>query len=612
MKKKNLDKSIYKEEKNKIIGTIVFSLAFLVVAVISASYAWYSFTNKNIDVNGVTSNWCAGIKVDVSSGSTISNYLGNAPVSDYSEAGYSSSFTIKNNESNKIKIDISLIDVNIDKELIDSNFMYTIVKGSTKIAEGNFSGINNSGFITMASDIAINSNSSDTYSLILWIKDNNGNQNSMMNKSLTGKIKVTASSSYCSLINSGGGIVSLFNDTVSLEYESDSKIDFSKISSDTNGKGLYVINSTVNDEYPIYYFRGAVTNNNVLFGGFCWKIIRTTDTGGIKMIYNGTPSNNQCTNTTGESTQIGTSIFNEYLRYSLANIGYMYGDTYTTYAKDMSSITDIYVYGNDVIYSEGKYMLVDTMTSSSWFDDKSKIAIKYHYTCLSTSNTCDNVYYIVYFGNDNNTENIICYIALGEGRNMEDAKAAMFSNNNSSLIKIAIDNWYQNNLVNYTSKLEDTVYCNNRTIISGPLKGKDEDSSSHVFTLFDTSERLLEDKLSLECNNVNDAFSVSESIGNGKLTYPIGLITGDEIVYAGGKYGTSNIEYYLYTNQYWWTMSPSRFFTTYATVEDMYSNGKFDANDVSYSFGIRPVISLASTNKVSSGDGKSTSPYVVA
>ena len=130
--------------------------------------------------------------------------------------------------------------------------------------------------------------------------------------------------------------------------------------------------------------------------------------------------------------------------------------------------------------------------------------------------------------------------------------------------------------------------------------------------MFDTSERLLEDKLSLECNNVNDAFSVSESIGNGKLTYPIGLITGDEIVYAGGKYGTSNIEYYLYTNQYWWTMSPSRFFTTYATVEDMYSNGKFDANDVSYSFGIRPVISLASTNKVSSGDGKSTSPYVVA
>ena len=393
MKKKNLDKSIYKEEKNKIIGTIVFSLAFLVVAVISASYAWYSFTNKNIDVNGVTSNWCAGIKVEVSSGSTISNYLGNAPVSDYSEAGYSSSFTIKNNESNKIKIDISLIDVNIDKELIDSNFMYTIVKGSTKIAEGNFSGINNSGFITMASDIAINSNSSDTYSLILWIKDNNGNQNSMMNKSLTGKIKVTASSSYCSLINSGGGIVSLFNDTVSLEYESDSKIDFSKISSDTNGKGLYVINSTVNDEYPIYYFRGAVTNNNVLFAGFCWKIIRTTDTGGIKMIYNGTPTDNQCTNTTGEATQIGTSVFNNSVM-SPADVGYMYGTRYRSLFKGMSSVTDTYVYGNDVTYSNGTYTLKDTMTSSSWSTDRTTLATKYHYTCLSTSATCSSVYYI--------------------------------------------------------------------------------------------------------------------------------------------------------------------------------------------------------------------------
>ena len=60
-------------------------------------------------------------------------------------------------------------------------------------------------------------------------------------------------------------------------------IDFSAISSDTNGKGLYTLSSTSNDAYPIMYYRGDV-DNNVLFGGFCWKIVRTTDTGGIKLI----------------------------------------------------------------------------------------------------------------------------------------------------------------------------------------------------------------------------------------------------------------------------------------------------------------------------------------
>ena len=602
MKKKNLDKSIYKEEKNKIIGTIVFSLAFLVVAVISASYAWYSFTNKNIDVNGVTSNWCAGIKVEVSSGSTISNYLGNAPVSDYSEAGYSSSFTIKNNESNKIKIDISLIDVNIDKELIDSNFMYTIVKGSTKIAEGNFSGINNSGFITMASDIAINSNSSDTYSLILWIKDNNGNQNSMMNKSLTGKIKVTASSSYCSLINSGGGIVSLFNDTVSLEYESDSKIDFSKISSDTNGKGLYVINSTVNDEYPIYYFRGAVTNNNVLFAGFCWKIIRTTDTGGIKMIYNGTPTDNQCTNTTGEATQIGTSAFNS--SSSPADVGYMYGTRYDS-SFAYSSATDAYVYGNDVTYSNGTYKLKNTMTSSSWSTDRTTLATKYHYTCLSTSATCSSVYYIYYFGNSSDVN----YLTLTRGDNIETAKTKMFTNTTDSEIKTTIDNWYKTNMTSYTNKLEDTIYCNDRTITEGPLLSKD--TSGTGYSYFAGYTRIKTHKPSLDCSNSNDAFTVSSSIGNGKLTYPVGLITIDEAMYAGGIYNSYST-YYLYTNKSWWSGSPGDYYEGYAAASVVGSSGYLGDDYVGSSYGVRPVVSLAPGIGIASGSGTSTSPYVIS
>lgn len=104
-------------------------------------------------------------------------------------------------------------------------------------------------------------------------------------------------------------------------------IDFSQISSDTNGKGVYTLSSTIGEKYPTYYYRGAVDNNNVIFANFCWKIVRTTETGGVKLIYNGVPNNGVCNNT-GEDSQIGTSSFNS-SSDSLAYNGYMYNSVYT-------------------------------------------------------------------------------------------------------------------------------------------------------------------------------------------------------------------------------------------------------------------------------------------
>ena len=71
-------------------------------------------------------------------------------------------------------------------------------------------------------------------------------------------------------------------------------INFKNPPSDTNGNGVNILEGTENDPNPIYFYRGfdtegkdVVKKNNVLFGGFCWKIVRTTDTGGIKIVYNG-------------------------------------------------------------------------------------------------------------------------------------------------------------------------------------------------------------------------------------------------------------------------------------------------------------------------------------
>ncbi|UKI58274.1 MAG: hypothetical protein L6V81_02245 [Clostridium sp.] len=74
-------------------------------------------------------------------------------------------------------------------------------------------------------------------------------------------------------------------------------------------KGKLMYTNSSDDGKKIYFFTGGSVDNNVLFAGFCWKIIRTTDNGSIKMIYNGVPTNGACTDATGSNATIGNSTF---------------------------------------------------------------------------------------------------------------------------------------------------------------------------------------------------------------------------------------------------------------------------------------------------------------
>ena len=392
-------------------------------------------------------------------------------------------------------------------------------------------------------------------------------------------------------------------------------VNFSKnsgySSSNENGKGVYEIASTKNDTYPIYYYRGAVDNNNVKFAGFCWKAIRTTDTGGVKMIYNGEPDGSgNCTNTTGTSTQIGTSTFNTN-HTSLADVGYMYGTRYTYSKKTSSELATAYVYGKDVTYSGGTYTLTNTMTSTGTWSTDYNTLNNNHYTCFSTGNTCTSVYYIYY-----TNKSYAYYITLTNGKKVEDALDEMFNgsnvNANSSTAKTAIDTWYNTNLSSYSNYIEDTVYCNDRSI--SEIAGWDPDGGDTTkYLYFSPYTRYMTNySPTLSCSRAVDRFTVSSSKGNGKLTYPIGLITSDEMMYAGGSGSTSNSTYYLYTNQAYWAASPNHFNYSYANEILVHSRGYISNSYVNATVGVRPVVSLTSTSAVvSSGDGTSSNPYVI-
>ena len=125
-------------------------------------------------------------------------------------------------------------------------------------------------------------------------------------------------------------------------------IDYKVRSGVSGTNGIYMTTAT-NGNVPVYYYRGDAdkVNNNIIFNNMCWKIIRTTETGGIKLIYNGVPTDGKCETQTGNSTQIGSMPFNEYCNDN-AYVGYMYGTagstTYeATHANTNESIIKKYI-----------------------------------------------------------------------------------------------------------------------------------------------------------------------------------------------------------------------------------------------------------------------------
>ena len=347
----------------------------------------------------------------------------------------------------------------------------------------------------------------------------------------------------------------------------------------------------------IYYFTGNVENNNVLFGGFCWKIVRTTDTGGVKIVYNGTLKDGSCNNT-GTDSQIGTSVFNSSSN-SPAYVGYMYNENkvYTYSSKSMSSQANI-VFGNSFTYANGTYTLKDTMTVATWSSGYNTINNN-HYTCMTTGTTCSSIYYVYYI-----SSSYAYYITLTGGKSVEDALYEMLYaddvNTKDSTIKAYIDSWYEKNIKDkYEDKLEDIVFCNDRSISS--LNGWNPNGGSTTTELkFKNSDA---SNKSLECTNETDRFSVNNPIA--QLKYPIGLLTVPELSLAG--YGSSH---YFNNGQYVWLGSSYGFSSSSARIEGVNSGG-FSYYGVSGMGGVRPSISLKPGTEVSSGDGSYTNPFVI-
>ncbi len=478
---------------------------------------------------------------------------------------------------------------------------------------------------------------------------------------------------------------------------------------------------------PVYYFNGAVEDNNVLFAGFCWKIVRTTDTGGVKMVYNGVQkdevspieeseytnltndvtypytfdsTNKTWTSTNHDHNKTGTITFtvsepgDYYLNYAVSSeephdsasfykngtelenhsgtesgtialtglttadvitvkyskdgsvssgsdnvifnigkltdvktcnntgnasqlastkefnsshaspayVGYMYNTVYEYSSKTMSSQSNI-VFGNKFTYNGTYYTLSNTKTVATWSSGYNTINNN-HYTCFTTGTTCTSLYYVYY-----TSSSTAYYIMLSHGKSVDDALNEMLYaddvNKTDSTIKAYIDTWYKGNMTSYTDKLEDTVFCNDRTIASKNGWNPNGGSTSDYLYFKNSSTNY-----SLACTNETDRFSMSNS--KARLNYPVGLLSAPEVLlaYRGASYST----YYLKTGSPYLLASPYNFTNKYysgAYGTNVFRTGDMNGNYVDNAEGVRPAVSLKPGTEYVSGDGSYTNPFVI-
>ena len=188
-------------------------------------------------------------------------------------------------------------------------------------------------------------------------------------------------------------------------------------------------------------------------------------------------------------------------------------------------------------------------------------------------------------------------------------------NTNDSTIKTYVDNWYKNNLTDYTKYLSnDAVYCNDRNLASG------QTYSTTNYFYYASSERIKTNKQpTYNCTNMSDAFSVNNT--SAKLDYPVGLITIDELSYAGGIESTKLTAPYAwyYTNangksitgdERPWSLSPVEYSHVWYWNGSNYP-GNLARSLVRFSDAVRPSVSLLSCNLISRGNGSPENPYFV-
>ena len=215
----------------------------------------------------------------------------------------------------------------------------------------------------------------------------------------------------------------------------------------------------------------------------------------------------------------------------------------------------------------------------------------------------------------NSSYNDNAYVGFKYGTVGASDYATTHANTNKSTILTNLETWYTNNLKTYESVIDNSVWCNDKTNVTDTSYDPWSITPNGLgyaknVTYYGATQRLV--GTSGSAGGTGPSLKCNGELS--KINSKVGLITADELAYAGYAIGTGNTTTYLQenaTDTYWWSLSPYGFDVGSAGVWGVNgSAGYFDNYNVRGTYGVRPSISLKSTTNVT-GDGTSEKPYIV-
>ena len=425
-------------------------------------------------------------------------------------------------------------------------------------------------------------------------------QSSLEGKSFTGKIYVT---NHKCETSDGAALTILKHNGGESNITELSETEFANVTT-ASDKGMY---KKTDDFGTSYYYRGAVNNNWVKFGKEPNKCMYNNsevlyaeivgDEFNIRKVKNQEEclSTNICT----ANEMYGVGI-NETLCQAAGGTPLTEKATFTT-ADMYWRIIRINGDGSiRMIYSGTTKPESDTATVMT--GTGTQITVDNTNTFKFNSSSIDKSEYVGYQYIDGQQH--------GYGK-CDGTNASCTVNGNTvynSTIKQAIDKWYAGTTLKDNDLIADQIFCNDRSPGSTQTAAWTSTGANYYYGAYG---RLHKSKSPvLTCPTASDKFTVNISNGNGALTYPVGLITADEVAMAGGKWTTDNSSYYLYTDQSYWLGSPYNFAGKASNAYEFYvfSSGSLGTYSVLGDNGARPVVSLSSKAKLS-GSGTYNDVY---
>ena len=564
--------------------TILVVASLLLVVVLSVTLAYFTaqIIGKGKDVL-VTS---ADLKIIFTD--TDGNIEGNGITPGWSN---SKTFTVKNESNGTYKYDI------IIKDLVNTFKTYKYLQYKITSTDGGYNMTDYSYLpksstkedVALVYEVSIDKGKTHTYTIeIKYVNDESVDQSIDMGQSLSGTIYIREFTKPTMKLTD-----KLMADNPTIG----TRTTFTAFT-ETNKGTLYKATEQIgtNPVKDVYYFAGDAKNNWVKFG-------KTTES---SCIYKGKDvlfAN--MTNQTIKTPENETECTSTNICDAGENRGYFVGLTESE-CTDMNGkwITEKATW-NGTSTKDIYWRIVRTNADGS-------IKLLYAGTSPDTEKA--------YIGTSafNTTDNDPMYVGYKYGTtgSLENNRL----NTNDSTIKTYIDNWYKNNLTAYTKYLSnDAVYCNDRELASLSTY-----STTRSFN-YASYERIdFTSQPTYNCTNMSDAFSVNNT--SAKLDYPIGLMTIDELSYAGGEFYTKLTAPYAWyytnangesiiSNSSSVSLSPVVWNETDSRVWRWYGSdtpGSLDAGlSVDISFAVRPSVSLSSCNLISRGDGSPENPYVI-